>query len=134
MFTTGWTAASAAQFEYGTISLVESRVAVAGESFKELIVRADTNAGNEFLCRERTEDTPTSRSEPMWHACIRRLIEVTPNSSPSDVPATAVYFEPIVLSLFGKVGWEVYDVSKSVLELPTTYAETTLFRVKREVD
>lgn len=124
---------AAAEYQYGMVSLIESRISAGKKQEKELIIRADLYSGNEFFCKERVDDSRPSKADALWLRCIGKLIEKTPGAKLSDVPGNAVYYEPVVLTIFGKQGWEIYDVEQNILDNSVVYSVTKTFRVRRLV-
>jgi len=123
--------ASAIEYQYGMVSIIESHVSIDKKNRRELVIRGDFHSGNDFYCKEEMDDLPTAKEELMWLACAAKLIKATPGASIERFPGNVVFYEPIILTLFGRQGWEVYHVEESVLDNKVIYATTRTFRVKR---
>ena len=124
-------------WEYGIVAIHTTITKGLQKGLKdryEIIVRLDSDKGNEFYCRESIDLQSSSvDTNALWWKCVGKLASVTPQYSAKDAPGNIVEFEPLILSLFGLKGWDAYFVKDSTLNLgQISTTDTREYFVKRQ--
>ena len=118
-----------ANFEYGQILISEIR----SKSEMNLVVRADLFTGNYFFCKKNQKESVSRSFDGLYAMCLAELFKNFPKQDFSGQLNRVIYYEPIILTVFGQQGWEVYDYNQEVIENGTFYSTNTTFKITKQI-
>jgi len=125
-------------FQYSQVTIQRTLVVdkEKKEATERLLVRSDCHTGNDFFFHEPfAKAFDQGEQNALWKKCIEKLLVRNPRFDIGMVPDTIIFPDPIVLSIVGSEGWEVYHVIDcDGMNTPTVSTSGHIYLLKRSIE